>query len=275
MVMRNPSWGLTNSWKGPAWITQWFQNADVIHIHKTEKVLSVWPKCNPKATRILHQHARVDTPESAVKSDRINRTYRIVSTLNLLPWVQNNPDRWLPAPMDIEWFDNIKKKFYQHHDSIRICQTATKLAVKRTDLFIASMKKIMDKHRNVEMVLIQDTPWLECQKIKASCDILFDQVLSYGSTCLESWCFGYPAVTGMDDRTYGIIKNVIGKDNIPFVRTKATVRSLVHVLDNLISDENFRREMGAKGRRYVEKWHSYPFVANRAIQMYREAGAKK
>jgi glycosyltransferase involved in cell wall biosynthesis len=256
------------------WIQKYWKNADVLHIHNYLRVINCWPKPNPKISKIIHQHGRNSKLlsggyKSLYDYDYKNKYLRVVSTLNLLPYVNYEEKYWLPSPMDIELFDNIKGKYYKKHDTIKICQTATRLPCKGTDIFINAMEEVMEKYKNVEMVLIQDKPWYECQKIKSSCDILFDQFLSYGTTCLESWCFGYPAVTAMTDETYSIISSILGENNIPFVR--ANEKNLSEVLCQLVESESMRREYANKGRKYVEKYHDYPVVAKRAIELYKES----
>ena len=257
------------------WIQKYWNNADIIHIHNNMRRIKIWqPNISLLSGKILHQHGRDPNLinlgiNKIIDMDYTNKWLRVVSTLNLLPYVNHDPKYWIPAPMDISFFENLKKEYYEEHDTIRICQTATGLSCKRTDVFVAAMKKVMEKHKNVEMVLVQNKPWLECQKIKASCDILFDQFLSYGTTCLESWCFDYPAITSMSKETYDIIEGVLSQNNIPFILCDE--KNIVDVISNLVEDESLRKEYAIKGKKYVKEYHSYENVSKKMVNLYKES----
>jgi len=254
----------------PKWVEDWWANADIIHGHSIwRRVTGFGVSPNPNAVKIIHQHGRFGqgvTPEEITKKDEDGRFFRIVSTINLIRWVGEDASRWLPAPMNIKMFDEIKEKYYEPHDTIRVVHSPTLKRLKHTDLFLSIMNKIMKKYDNVELILIENKSNLECLKIKCSADICYDQLLlQYGTNALESWAFNIPCIVGSPFEKD--IERIVGY--IPYYR--ATTDSLYDAIEELVVNEKKRREYGRLGRKYVEEFHDYPVVADKAIDIYKRA----
>jgi glycosyltransferase involved in cell wall biosynthesis len=263
MVKYNESWVSV-----PDWIVRYWGGADILHIHNKVRYSKGWASCKPNITIVMHQHGRV--PWDTYALDQENSHYRIVSTINLLHYVFNDPSRWLPAPMRVKSLESIKRDNKDDHETIRIVHSPTMSGKrKNTDLFLKVMKKIQNKYKNVELILISNKTNRECLRIKSQCDICYDQLLlQYGTNALESWCFGCPVVCGGPEGTLENIKKIIGY--LPFL--EADENNLQYQLEYLIEDENARRKWGGIGKKYVEEWHDYPIVAERAISIYEDAG---
>lgn len=254
----------------PPWIKKFWETADIIHVHSFWKRADVWPKINGRAGRIMHQHGRFGrVPVKYLREqDRRAGAIRVVSSLNLIHYVDGDTDRWFPIPVDLEMLDEIKKKNQIQDGKIRIVHSPTHRGRKSTELFLSVCRELEKRHPFVETVLIENTSWLECLKIKSACDICFDQLLlQYGSSGLESMGFGQPIVAGCKDHTSLLIKEKIGY--LPFIRT--TRRKLIRALERLVLREDLRKKWGAIGRKYVEQWHSHKAVSEIAIRTYEEA----
>ena len=181
-------------------------------------------------------------------------------------WVNNDTSRWLPSPMNLKMFEEIKKKYYEPHDTIRIIHSPTLKKLKHTDLFLEIMGRIMKKHDNVELVMVEGKTNAECLKIKASCDICYDQLLlQYGTNALESWALGIPCIVGSPFKKQ--IKDTVGY--IPYY--EATESTLYDAIEELVVNEKKRRDYAELGMKYVKEFHDYPVVAERAIKIYERA----
>jgi glycosyltransferase involved in cell wall biosynthesis len=174
-----------------------------------------------------------------------------------------HPDiHYLYIPFDVSPFA-VRK---QENERLRIVHSPTNRAMKGTELIlpvIDAAKKV----RDIEFVLIENTPPDEVLRIKGTCDIAIEQVGNYGGTgygrnSLETLALGIPTITEMTpDYEAWLPEN-------PFVL--ATPETLYKKLLELIDSPALRSEKSALGRQWVKKYHSYEAVHNRLMDLYRE-----
>lgn len=279
---KQPHYVLQDSWKTegfPKDIINFWKDADILHSHVSFRGLPAWPKINPKAGRIIHQHGvlprgnlRYKNKEEIWRDDSKHKAIRVVSTLNLLDFIKGEDStRWFPTPVNIESLEMIKSsKGVRRRDSeIRIMHSPTNRAEKNTDLFLKVIKELSKKY-DIQLVMVENASHTETQIIRANCDIVYDQLkYQYGSNALEAMAMGIPAVVGCTANpwVYKRFEDVIGY--VPF--TKANKATLKNVLEQLIVDSKFRRDEGRRGARYVNKWHSRANTVRIAIDTYEEA----
>jgi len=107
----------------------------------------------------------------------------------------------------------------------------------------------------------------EVIKLYEDADIIVDQVLcgSYGLLSVESMALGKPVLTF-------IRPDLVSKfpPELPIVNTNP--EELYDHIKTLIENTPLRRELGLKGRRYVEQYHSHDVVAEQLLNIY--AGLK-
>ena len=243
-------------------IDEYLANTDIIHVHNMYRYANGWAPINPGAKWLIHQHGRPGQVDwGMVKLDDKKRgAKRFVSTINLLRYVDNNPERWIPAPIRLSDFDELKK-LYKKTDKIRIAHSPTNREYKNTNLLI----EIVSRIPNAELVLIEGKPNAECLRIKATCDITFDQMhLQYGNSGLEAMALGQATIVGPTDDARENIEKIIGYEPYAY----ATPDTLEDILRRLVEDEDYRNEMGKIGRKYVEDWHDDKKVAEKMIGIY-------
>ena len=245
-------------------VSNYLQNVDVIHLHKKYRYLNGWGELNKNAKLIIHQHGRFSTETDWNKireSDKTRKAFRIVSTINLLKYVDFDINRWFPAPFRLVEFDILKEKYYKQTDKIRIAHSPTNRDYKNTDLLISICNKISD----VELILIEGKTNEETLQQRATCDITYDQMhLCYGNSGLEGMCFSQPTIVGMPDETRNLIKEHIGDEPYVF----ATPETLEQIILELVSNEGMRKFYGTKARNYIDKWHDDKKVTERIIGIY-------
>ncbi len=156
-------------------------------------------------------------------------------------------------PFDMEPFDVIPPRA-QH--SVRIGHAPTNRRAKGSDQIISQLKELK-KSRDIEIVLIENLPYKEALKLKATCDIFVDQIgdLGYGINSLEALAMGIPVATSLVSdfgESY--------PDN-PFIEVDKD--SLVAQLQPFLDDADLRREEGIKGRDWVMKYHDHVKVVRR------------
>lgn len=191
-----------------------------------------------------------------------------LSDLNLT----NESDHLLRHP-DIHYifipFDTTGLTPREHeNERLRIIHSPTNRAMKGTELILPVIERV-NKERDIEFVLVENTPHDRVLEIKRTCDLAIEQVGNYGGTgygrnSLENLALGIPTITEMTPDYISWLPEH------PFVL--ATAETLFDRLIELIDDASFRRRKANEGRRWVEKYHSYESVYTRLIELYRDHG---
>lgn len=152
----------------------------------------------------------------------------------------------------------------RENEKLRIIHSPSNRSMKGTELIVPVMDRLK-KERDVEFLLVENTPHEEVLAIKETCDIAIEQVGNYGGTgygrnSLETLAMGIPTVTEMTpDYLNWLPEN-------PFVL--ATPETLFERLLELVDDPATRCAKAAAGRAWVEKYHSYASVHARLSELY-------
>lgn len=103
----------------------------------------------------------------------------------------------------------------------------------------------------------------EAIKVYRNADIILDQVLcgSYGLLSVESMALGKPVVTFIRPDLISTFP-----PGLPIVN--ANPDNLYEQTKKLLEHPEWRRELGEKGRQYVEKVHSHDIVADQLLTIY-------
>lgn len=103
----------------------------------------------------------------------------------------------------------------------------------------------------------------EVIKLYRDADIIIDQVLcgSYGLLSVESMALGKPVLTF-------IRPDLISSFPLDLPIVNANPSNLFEKVKRLLDNPELRRELGVRGRKYVEKVHSHNLVADQLITIY-------
>jgi len=136
----------------------------------------------------------------------------------------------------------------QNNKKIRIGHAPTSRKAKGSDIIIPIMRELTREY-NVEAVVIQNLPYSLAIETKQSCDIFIDQIgdLGYGINSLEALAMGIPCCSCLAP---GFAEEY---PDHPFVQVNKN--NLKAELLRLIQDSELRKELGFKGRDWVEKYH--------------------
>jgi hypothetical protein len=152
------------------------------------------------------------------------------------------------------------------NDRLRIIHAPTNRTMKGTEFILPVIQKVQGV-RNVEFVLVEHKSHAEALRIKGGCDIAIEQIgnlggTGYGRNSLETLAMGIPTITEMTpDYTEWLQEN-------PFVLS--TREKLYETLLQLIDSADLRNDLRLRGRKWVEKYHSYSAVHQRLMELYRE-----
>jgi len=240
---------------------KWFREIDIVHVHNKYRRANGWCAINPNARWVIHQHGRIPDMAPHLEADKQRGAFRVVSTLNLMAYVDHDPSRWIPAPLFLDEYVPGDLPT----DEFVIAHSPTNRRYKRTELLLDIAKELRSEGYPVRIELIENVTHTESRYRRSLCHATFDQIhLSYGSASLEAWAFGQPSMVGMSDKTHAIITEAVGE--APYIRVDEG--SLKFEILRLMDDEAYRKEAGKRGRAYMEAWHSSEVVASRLIALY-------
>lgn len=143
-----------------------------------------------------------------------------------------------------------------------IVHSPTAPVAKGTEYVLAAVAKLRARY-DIDFKLVEGLARDAALEIVKSCDIFVDQLIlgGHGYAAVEAMAMGKPVVC--------YINPVIGKDfpiELPIVN--ANPDSIETVLKDLITNGPLRRELGERGRAYVEKHHSDETIARSLIDTY-------
>lgn len=254
-----------DEWNGrfPQWIKDFWGNTDVIHTHWWMKK-NHWCPTKPKAGWVIHQHNARGGREAFLQTDKERKAIRVVSTFNLMPFVNWDFSRWFPRPINVY----AKRDMRPGKWPLLVVQSPTREESKQTDVFVKVMERLQQKY-DVRYEVLSGMAHAEVMVRKARADILFDQLnRCFGTSALEAWALGIPVVTGMPPDVNDFIVENVGY--APYVWAKDE-DELYGALEDLILDQKYRAKMGDVGWEYVNRYHRPAYCADLAITTYREA----
>lgn len=235
------------------------RTADVIHVNNnfaTARRVGVTGK-----PMVIHHHGtqfRRD-PETKLREQRDYGATGITSTLDL--WLLAPTETtWVPTPVNIDQLAPLRNPV---PGRVRVGHAPTNRAIKHTDLFLEAAAK----HPNLEVVLIEQQPWSECLRLKATCDVYYDQLdLGYGSNALEAWAMGIPVICGAQPATLREYERRFG--TVPFA--PATPSTLPDVLGAMLNPDT-RDHWATLGHRHVTTIHHEKHVVELLTGIYERA----
>jgi len=244
---------------------------------------------------VLHYHGS-DLRKCTSETDKefINKHgFKVlVSVPDLIPQLKNA--RWLPIPVPTD--DELYTPPPKRDDRvIKIVHSPTGKEYKKTVVLIKAVKALKRKY-DVELMLIENTPFRDCLKMKREGHIAFDNIQfgSYAGCSVEAMCHEQPTLVYLNDVSQQQINNVSEEIGVepPFVNvgdkrqpsieylnrvmqgnarniiTEEDYRSVYDSLERLIEDSNLRKELGKRGRKWVTRVHDIKVVVKKLLDIY-------
>lgn len=245
-----------------------WQAADVVHIHNNRRTYDhLVNKCaQPHRPFVMYHHGTeyreyIDERNAEVANHPAGAR-AVVSTIDMLGL---GPDlMWAPATYRLGDLARYRDRQYGHR--LRVGHAPTDRAIKSTGAFLNACRTL-----NVEPVLIEKTDWENCQKIKGTVDLFFDQVLlGYGCNAIEAWGMGIPVIAGGPPRTLEMMRSAFGGTLPFFEATEDTIGDAIQAL----MDPDTRDEYAALGLDHVRRFHSGAYTRAILTPIYQELATK-
>lgn len=147
---------------------------------------------------------------------------------------------------------------------LRVVHAPNHRAFKGTRFLEAAVAELQRDGVRVELVLVEGVPNVEALAIYRTADVVFDQCLIgfHGYFVQEAMALGKPVLCYVRRRDY-----LLAPDECPIV--SATPPEIAPRLRELAADRRRLFELGRRGRRYVERYHTLEAFAERLRGAYR------
>jgi glycosyltransferase involved in cell wall biosynthesis len=143
--------------------------------------------------------------------------------------------------------------------TVRVLHAPNHRGAKGTEYFVHAVEQLRGEGLDVELVLVENLPNAEIRRLMQEVDVLADQLMlpGYGLTAVEGMASGLPVMANVNadpaQARLFRLRSFLGE--CPIVAT--TPETAVDELRRLVTDARLRDEVGAAGRAYVERYHSY------------------
>ena len=179
----------------------------------------------------------------------------------IMHYVPIDPIAWIPV--------------YQTNNSkIKIVHAPNHRILKGTQYLIDVCEELKNEGYPIELVIVEKIKNNDAKRIYEQADIIADQFIGgwYGLFAIEAMALGKPVLCYMREDL--LMGNPRVKD-CPIVNTNPD--NLKDNLIKLINNENLRIELGKRGRKYIEKYHTKEYIGAQMDKIYRNLwlGEKK
>lgn len=204
----------------------------------------------------------VNTPGQARNIRRLNRYCHefFISTPSL---EQALPRSILvPQVVDLQKLRFSEVRQLKPGERIRIIHPTSSRWKFGTDFITQSIEELKAKGLNLDFTIVENVPHEKALEIFANCDIGIDTMLQgwYGNISIELMALGRPVVCFIRNKWKPI------RPTLPIV--DAHPRNLTSTLEKLICDGEWRRDLGVKGRQFVEEFHDVDVITDKLLEIY-------
>jgi len=173
-----------------------------------------------------------------------------VPEAEFLPYASVDPRAWTPVPQ-------------AGNGPLRIVHAPSDRWRKGTDDVLAAVEGL-----DVELELVEGLTRAEARRAYERADVVVDQLVVgwYGGVAVEAMALAKPVVARIDPSARARIPEPMA-DELPVIQADAN--TLADVLRGLRRDD--LRELGVRGRAFVERWHDPREIARRVVADYERA----
>lgn len=152
-----------------------------------------------------------------------------------------------------------------------VVHAPTHRRVKGTPYLLEAVERLRQRGIAFDFRLVEHLPHREALELYRSADLVVDQLVAgwYGGFAVEVMALGKPVIAYIRDEDLGFIPEGMRAD-LPLIQaTPATIEDVL--ADWLQRPRAALREQGARGRRFVERWHDPLAIARGTLDDYARA----
>jgi glycosyltransferase involved in cell wall biosynthesis len=148
--------------------------------------------------------------------------------------------------------------------TIKILHAPNHRNIKGSNFFVEAINKLKSKGLPVELIIIERSSNDTIKKKISECDIVADQMIIgwYAMFAIEGMAMQKPVLCNVrqDFEAFYIHAGLLDRDELPLVR--CTPENLEDKIVELVQNPSLMKDIGLKGRRYVEKHHSLKHIGS-------------
>jgi hypothetical protein len=247
-------------------VTRLVGAADVLHVMDGWPILDLFKDVLGKQKIVVHHlgtYYRRDRMRAHGRCGALG-AWQVTDSIDLVgPYVG-----FLPTAIDTDALAAMRQP--NTTDRIRIAHAPTDRSTKSTDAILRAVE-VLQQTYPIDFDLIEGVSNRECLERKARADIFVDQtMLGWGVNNIECWAMGIPVVSGISDHRAKRRALQMFKGQLPWA--DAAEDTLVPVIEHLILKPEWRAELGERGRKHAQHWHSQQSVVEQTLALYRRMG---
>jgi len=202
--------------------------------------------------------------EDISKSKKIQKIqkYANITIVDDYPLLMYSPNSIVVhMAIDIAKFDFIGCE--NQNEKIKIVHAPSNREKKGTKYVLPVIDRLLEEKYNIDFILVENKTNDEVKEICKKADIIIDQLLleSHGVFLIENMAFGKPVLCRIDEKLMKYYQD------IPILRTDPD--NIYENLKLLIENPDLRKELGEKGRKYVEENHDSKKIAKQVLEIYK------
>ena len=222
---------------------------------------------NPLGELPPHYYTPAGDAHKRVRIDRWRRSADRIYALNpdllqllppgsrFVPYASVDPRAWTPSPPE--------------HDVPLVVHAPTHQGIKGTRFVLEALDRLRAEGARFELALVEGRSRDEARALYERADLVVDQLLLgwYGGVAVEAMALGKPVVCYLREGDLAFVPEIM-RSELPIVR--ADPSNVYEVLARLIrAGRDELVALGARSRRYVERWHDPAQIAAEIASDYR------
>ncbi len=216
-----------------------------------------------------------DRETDAFKKKRVERFSRYAHKMfavspDLLHFLPQGSELLPCYSVDLSEWQPVRKA---QDGKFRILHAPTRRAVKGTKYILEALEKLKNKHKIVELVLVENIPHDRVRELYSQADLAIDQLLLgwYGVFSVEIMALGRPVVCYIREEDLKYVPAEMRQD-MPIIN--ANPSNLFDTLEQVLEERHKLEAIGERSRAYVEKWHDPMKTAQRMKKVYESLFAR-
>jgi glycosyltransferase involved in cell wall biosynthesis len=145
-----------------------------------------------------------------------------------------------------------------HHGTVRLSHAPNHRGAKGTEFILSAVEQLRREGLKIDLILAEGLPNKRVAALMQDVDVHLDQLIGpgYGLGAIEGMASGLPVVTALEPAAYTeVFRRFSFLAECPLVA--AGPETVLEAIRALVTRPELRAELGAAGRAYVEKYHSY------------------
>lgn len=238
---------------------------EIIHLHSSALPFRLYaPIWNALGKRIIVHHHGSDIRYKGERwmyskfADKI-----IVSTPDLLVYSPNAV--WIPNPISLDEFSYVGVEHKDESEGVNIVHAPSNRGIKGTEHILKTVDELKNEGYKINLILIENMLHAKAVKQYKKADILIDWMNPnfgiYGMVSVENMALGKPVICCIKQKFIDDHFN-----GLPLFNSDPS--NLTEKTRLLVEDWKLRKELGEKGRRYVEQMHDADKIAEQLMNFY-------